>query len=94
MCVTGLHLALHPTQALGRLIPAAALPHSAPTLATPPSGAPSVEAALGNQERVVCMYLCVCISLHLPEFAPTGTKTFTSYTCMTFEHLHRAHYKY
>lgn len=49
LCQTppGLHLALHPTQALGRLIPAAALPHSAPTLATPPSGAPSVEADLG-----------------------------------------------
>lgn len=49
LCPTppGLRLALHPTQALVRLVPAAALPRSAPTPATPPSAAPSVAAARG-----------------------------------------------
>lgn len=49
VCLAGLHPALHPTQALGHLILAAAPLHSAPTPATPPSTAPSAAAALGTQ---------------------------------------------
>lgn len=48
LCVPGLHLALHPTQALGRLAPAATPPPSAPTPATLPSIVPSVAAAPGT----------------------------------------------
>lgn len=57
ICVAGLHLALHPTQALGHPVPAAAPPPSAPTLATRPSAAPSAAAARGIQGPV-----CLCIS--------------------------------
>lgn len=55
----GRHLALHPTQALGRLGPAATLPRSAPTPANPPSTALSAAAALGRQE---CACLCVYLT--------------------------------
>lgn len=47
VCVTGLRLTLHPTQALGRLVPAAARLRSAPTLATRPNTALSLAVALG-----------------------------------------------
>lgn len=42
--------ALHPTQALGHLVLAATLLHSAPTPANPPNAALSAVAALGIQE--------------------------------------------
>lgn len=49
LCPTppGLHLALHPTQVLGRLVLIVAPPRSVPTPATHPSAALSVAAALG-----------------------------------------------
>lgn len=64
-CVfAGLRLALHPTQALGPLVPAAAPPHSALIPATPLIAAPSRAAAPGG-------FLCISLQLAV---APTPAR--------------------
>lgn len=64
LCFPGQHLALHPTRALGRPAPAAALLLSVLTPATPPSTAPSVAADPG-----ACAFACLAFCLHC---VPTG----------------------
>lgn len=59
VCVAGLHLALHPTQVLGRLVLIVAPPRSVPTPATHPSAALSVAAALGKHLVCVCVSTCI-----------------------------------